>query len=184
VEQYRIMWQKTRSIVAFLYDHYTHEYDYFHIAGGDDMYMIVENLRNYLHLLESSTIIGGRNIRPMYLGLTVHFVGRFIGFEPPYNIGGPGYILNRLALQRLVTEALPTCRAEDVAYGEDLNVARCLFELGIYPIDTADVAHRQPFFIPIHRNFHDLIHYGSVNGNMYTNTGPKIMDGGLVLTYS
>jgi hypothetical protein len=33
-----------------------------------------------------------------------------------------------------------------VAYGEDLNVARCLFELGIYPIDTADVAHRQRFF--------------------------------------
>ena len=74
------------------------------------------------------------------------FRSRKYGWEPVYNLGGPGYILNRLALQRLVIEALPTCRAEEVFFGEDLNVARCLFELGILPIDTADVVHRQRFF--------------------------------------
>jgi hypothetical protein len=30
--------------------------------------------------------------------------------------------------------------------GEDMNVARCLFELDIFPVDTADAAHRQRFF--------------------------------------
>jgi hypothetical protein len=143
-EEYKNMWQKTRSILAFLFDNYMDDYDYFHVAG-DDTHVIVENLRNYLHLLESME--GGRDMRPLYLGLQALFVGRRkFGWEPVYNLGGPGYILNRLALRRLVTEALPTCRAEEVFFGEDLNVARCLYELGIFPVDTADVAHRQRFF--------------------------------------
>ena len=142
-EAYRNMWQKTRSILAYVSDHYIHDFDYVHVAG-DDTHVIVENLRNYLQLLEESE--GGRDVRPLYLGLQALFVGRKYGWEPVFNLGGPGYILNRLALQRFVTEALPTCHADEEFFGEDLNIARCLYEIGIFPIDTADAAHRQRFF--------------------------------------
>jgi glycoprotein-N-acetylgalactosamine 3-beta-galactosyltransferase len=139
------MWQKTRSILAFIHDNYIDQYDYFHVAG-DDTYVIDENLRNYLHLLEAME--GGRETRPLYVGGWIHFPKRVpsLGWEPPYNSGGPGYILNRLTLQQFVKRALPTCRREkDVFSGEDMNVARCLFQLDIFPIDTADAAHRQRF---------------------------------------
>lgn len=142
-EEYKNMWQKTRSILAFIFDNYIDDFDYFHVAG-DDTYLIVDNLKNYLHLLEA--LEGGRDTRPLYLGLRTHFVGRRAGWEPPYNLGGPGYILNRIALHRFVTEALPTCHAEDVFPAEDMNIARCFFPMDIFPIDTADVAHRQRFF--------------------------------------
>ena len=141
-EEYLNMWQKTRSILAFIFDNYIDEFDYFHVAG-DDTYLIVENLRNYLHLLEA--LEGGRDTRSLYLGLRTYFVNRKYGWEPPYNLGGPGYILNRIALHRFVTEALPTCRADETFPGEDMNVARCFFPMDIFPIDTADVAHRQRF---------------------------------------
>jgi glycoprotein-N-acetylgalactosamine 3-beta-galactosyltransferase len=32
---------------AYVYDRYREEYDYFHI-GGDDIYVVVENLRAYM----------------------------------------------------------------------------------------------------------------------------------------
>jgi glycoprotein-N-acetylgalactosamine 3-beta-galactosyltransferase len=139
-EVYENMWQKTRSILAFMFDNYIDEYDYFHVAG-DDAYLIVENLQNYLRLLE--VMEGGRDTRPLYVGIPAYFAREG---EPIFNLGGPGYILNRLALRRLVMEALPTCRSEETFFAEDLNVGRCLFEMDIFPVDTADAAHRQRFF--------------------------------------
>ena len=57
-ERYRNMWQKTRSILAFLFDNYLDDYDHFHVAG-DDTYVIVENLRKL------ETLEGGRDTRPL-----------------------------------------------------------------------------------------------------------------------
>jgi hypothetical protein len=142
-EVYENMWQKTLYILAFIFDNYIDEYDYFDVAG-DDTYVIVENLRNYLRVLEG--LYGGRDTRPLYLGQHVYFVGLDHDWEAIYNTGGPGYILNRLALRRLVMEALRTCHADETNSGEDINVARCLFELDIFPVKTADAAHRQRFF--------------------------------------
>ena len=142
-ETYFNMWQKTRSILAFLFDHYIDEFDYFYLAG-DDTHLIVENLRHYLHQMEE--LEGGRDSQPWFLGLQALFVGRPYGWEPVYNLGGPGYIMNRLALQRFVIEALPTCRSDEEFSGEDMNVARCFYGLDIFPMDTADAAHRQRFF--------------------------------------
>ena len=42
-EAYDNMWQKTRCILAYVHDNYLDEYDYFWL-GGDDFYLIVENL--------------------------------------------------------------------------------------------------------------------------------------------
>ena len=43
-ESYFNMWQKIRSMWAYAYDNYRNDYDFFHI-GGDDMYVVVDNLR-------------------------------------------------------------------------------------------------------------------------------------------
>ena len=43
-EAYTNMWQKVRAIWAYTYEHYLNDYDYFHL-GGDDMYVIPENLK-------------------------------------------------------------------------------------------------------------------------------------------
>ena len=41
------MIQSTRTILAYLYDNFLDEYEYFHLCG-DDVYMIVENLKEFL----------------------------------------------------------------------------------------------------------------------------------------
>ena len=46
-EEYNNIWQKVRSMWSYVYDNYYEEYDWFHI-GGDDLYLLVENLRLYL----------------------------------------------------------------------------------------------------------------------------------------
>ena len=53
-EEYNNIWQKVRSMWSYIYDHYYDKYDWFHI-GGDDLYLIPENLRLYL---ESEEIVG------------------------------------------------------------------------------------------------------------------------------
>jgi hypothetical protein len=118
-EKYDNMWQKTRSILAFMYDNYIDEYDYFYVCG-DDGYIIVENLRNYIHLLES--IEGGRDTRPLYFGHQVP-LDDFI-----MNGGGAGYALNRLVLQRFVLEALPACLVDEEVAIEDVYVGKCFMK--------------------------------------------------------
>ena len=56
-EEYKNIWQKVRSMWSYIYDNYYERYDWFHI-GGDDMYLLVENLRLYL---ESEEILTAQN---------------------------------------------------------------------------------------------------------------------------
>ena len=120
-EAYRNMWNKVRSMLVYMYQHHFHSYDWFHI-GGDDMYVVVENLKGLLSCpdmlqLQYHGIENRRQQqRPVYLGDTICTKGNI---SQPYNTGGPGYTLNRAALHLLVTQALPhwhtgTTSAEDV----------------------------------------------------------------------
>jgi hypothetical protein len=135
-ETYNNMWQKTRSMVAFLYDYYL-DYDYF-LLCGDDTFIVLENLRNYLLLLEYET--GGRHRQPLYLGLALSLWGVH------YNSGGPGYILSRLALQRLVQDGLDYFYTNTVISGEDAVMGRLMTVLHVPVVDTSDAANRQRFF--------------------------------------
>ena len=59
-EAYGNMWQKVRSIWAYVHDEYLEDYEYFHI-GGDDMVVIPENLR--------IAVAGRKNeSTPVYMG--------------------------------------------------------------------------------------------------------------------
>jgi hypothetical protein len=46
-EEYGNMWQKTRSMLAYAYQHYLDEFDFFYMCG-DDVYIYMDNLRAYL----------------------------------------------------------------------------------------------------------------------------------------
>jgi len=55
-ETYGNMWQKVRSIWAYVHAHFIDDYDFFHICG-DDTYVVVENLRRYLWSMNHNTIM-------------------------------------------------------------------------------------------------------------------------------
>lgn len=65
-ESYDNMWQKVRSIWKYVHKHHVKEYDYF-ILGGDDLFVVVENLRKYL---TSDEIVKAteEGTKPIFLG--------------------------------------------------------------------------------------------------------------------
>jgi len=132
-EAYNNMWQKTRSIWSYVHDNYMDDYDFFWL-GGDDFYLIVENLINYL-----ATIHKPDNEEPLLLG---HQIPRgksnFCG-------GGPGYVLNKMAVKRLIKDALPTCYPQRIISAEDRFLSICLESIGIPCTSTADAKGQQRF---------------------------------------
>jgi hypothetical protein len=136
-EEYGNMWQKTRSMMAFMYDYYLEDFDYF-LLCGDDTFVILENLRNYLLLLESET--DGRDAQPLFIGCAISHGGTH------YNIGGPGYLLNKSALIRLVEQGLPYFFTNNTMSSEDGIMGRMMSVLHVHMIDTSDAANRQRFF--------------------------------------
>lgn len=91
---------------AYIHDNYVDDFDYFWL-GGDDQVVIVENLRNFLAQDTGSNPAGtNKNDIPVYLGQQINSLqsgdNYFCG-------GGPGYVLNQLAVKRLIAEVLPTC---------------------------------------------------------------------------
>jgi glycoprotein-N-acetylgalactosamine 3-beta-galactosyltransferase len=86
------MWQKVRSIWSYIYTNYRDSFDYFQLLG-DDAYIILENMRNYLWSIDDEN-----GTKPLYIG------GAFKTAGINACWGGPGYTLNKVALNWLVTE--------------------------------------------------------------------------------
>ncbi len=59
-ESYDNMWQKSRSIWKFIYEHFADQFDFF-LLGGDDMFYVIENLRAFLNSDEIQTASVSRN---------------------------------------------------------------------------------------------------------------------------
>jgi glycoprotein-N-acetylgalactosamine 3-beta-galactosyltransferase len=136
-ESYQNMWQKVRSIWTYLYTHYRNDFDYFHL-GGDDLYLIVNNLRHFLvNTVESRKT---HPQEPVFLGSLVKSLTK----EPSFVAGAPGYTLNRHSLSRFVEQALDNCATTQVASHEDRLMSKCLQSIGILPGDTRDVRTGEP----------------------------------------
>jgi hypothetical protein len=166
-EQYNNMWQKVRSIWATLYELYYEDFDWFHL-GGDDMWVLVENLRMYLESDEIQAAANGgfsdtlplgvqsgnnNSTRiqpdqvPLYLGSRLAFRNNT---RTLYNTGGPGYTLNKAALKLLVTEGLPVMHSQLRTSAEDLRVAEVFrrFRVLPYPTHDRDGGERYHHFTP------------------------------------
>jgi glycoprotein-N-acetylgalactosamine 3-beta-galactosyltransferase len=83
-EEYDNIWQKVRSMWSYIYDNFYDDYDWFHI-GGDDLYLIVENLRLYLESEEIRTAANGgiylpngdeTTQTPLFLGRRFAYMGK------------------------------------------------------------------------------------------------------------
>jgi glycoprotein-N-acetylgalactosamine 3-beta-galactosyltransferase len=134
-EDYNNMWQKVRSIWRFVGTHYAGDFDFF-LMGGDDLFVLPQNLRNYL-----------RSFSPD----DDHFLGRRFkggGKDNYFNSGGAGYTLSRSALKKFVSIGLdhPQCHPNGRTSMEDVMIAECLARvLQIHFEDTRDAQGRERF---------------------------------------
>lgn len=127
-ESYRNMIQKSRSILGYMAEHYLEDYDYFHL-GGDDMHLIVENMKHLLVQMEPRNEAG----EALFMGQPA---SKKQGQKPTF-LGGPGYTLNRRAMAML-RDALPRCFPTHQSYYEDRVISWCLWSVGVKPTDARD----------------------------------------------
>eukprot|EP01038_Epipyxis_sp_PR26KG_P009063 gene9063-12225_t len=109
--------------------------------GGDDMFYIIENLRNYLQSDFIQEII--QHNEGLYLGRRLNHYLLNVSFHS----GGSGYILDKIALTAL-SNNFQYCYPDLVDPREDLLVALCLylaFPISVLATDTRDELLRQRF---------------------------------------
>ena len=153
-EEYNNMWQKSRSIWHFAGTHYLEQFDFFFI-GGDDMFVIPQNLREYLGTVGDPD--------------DGHFVGRRFKSNIYFNSGGSGYALSRGALRKFIDHFDDqSCAPRTHSPMEDVMIAGCLSSLGIGLTDTRDASGRERF------------HPFSPRGALHLETSQKGTEEGLV----
>ena len=115
---------------------FTAQYDYFHI-GGDDLYLIVENLRLYLESEEIRLASNGGHTLPdgTENSQTPLFMGRRFAEggnrERMFLSGGSGYTMNKAALKALVVDGFPSCFPHMHTFSEDVMVATCFRKVSV-----------------------------------------------------
>ncbi|KAH8421216.1 hypothetical protein KR009_001043 [Drosophila setifemur] len=136
-DRYEVLWGKTKEAFTYIYEHLRHEADWF-MKADDDTYVFLENLRYMLYPYSPDT--------PIYFGYNYKMIGPHQKNES-YMSGGSGYVLSREAL-RIFAEGLkdPTkCRPED-DHAEDVEMGKCLYNLGVKAGDSRDSQLRNRFY--------------------------------------
>jgi glycoprotein-N-acetylgalactosamine 3-beta-galactosyltransferase len=133
------MWQKIRSILKFVGTHYLDDFDFF-FQGGDDMFVIPQNLKRYLQqLMDHNNKTQDDNF----------FVGRrFKSHLGAFNTGGAGYALSRGTLRTYINEGWnhTNCFPAKRTSMEDVMISQCLLLVfGIGLTDTRDQELRERF---------------------------------------
>ena len=160
---YKGMWQKVRSMQAYIYDNFLNDYDYYHFSG-DDTYLIVDNLKEFLGS-ESVQQYQATNHGFFYSGFWIHQDRKDlftpIGNETESNFvymgGGSGYTMSKYVIKAFVENVLGNCLVTKEGSSEDVNMALCLrMYLNITGYDSRDQvgAHRyHQLTIERHANF-------------------------------
>ena len=114
------------------------EGDWF-VKADDDTYMIIENLKHMLQPYNTSrSWYFGSKIKPRE------------GLHQAYMSGGAGYVLSKKALEKFVTKGI-TDKTGKICQNngkgsEDVELGKCLENLGISPGDTRDAFGKGRFF--------------------------------------
>ena len=150
-ETYGNMWQKIRSMWAYIYDHYLMDYDYFYICG-DDTYVIPDNLRYSVSMLPSNPD------KILYMGRKM---GDFPRPRRAYCGGGAGYTLSRGAVRTLVGTLYPTkeCHPNWTTPQEDRMVTQCFRSIRVHCMDDVDERDEPRYHIQ-DADFHAKWRYG------------------------
>lgn len=145
------IWQKVRQMWKLVYDFFLDDSDYFMICG-DDTYVVMENLRDYLVSEQVLKLERGyrdifaeradrqgkwRNVveRPLILGQAVL---RNRWQYRSFPVGGPGYILNRAAVALFGREGYDTFLVNATDPKEDQIMGSFFYRRGIATADTRD----------------------------------------------
>lgn len=126
VEKYKQLSEKVLLSLLYVYENYGQNYDWF-FKGDDDTYVIVENLRHLLRRRPSNI--------SFYYGYIAKTRDRY------YPSGGAGYVLSQQALLQFGEQILSkpekrqTCNKDEA---EDINLAYCLAQIGIYVTNARD----------------------------------------------
>eukprot|EP00752_Nemacystus_decipiens_P004621 g4218.t1 len=142
-EEYDNMWQKSRAIWKYINFHYNDDFDWF-LLGGDDLFVIVENLRKYLLSDEVKSAAGGLEgggTNPMFLGRRL-----LRNWEEIFIHGGPSYVLNQASVSLLASRLdHPSSQPHTRRSWEDVLVSRILRKSGVDAFDTRDAFGRERF---------------------------------------
>lgn len=145
---YGDLWNMVQAMLANIYLNYIDDYDVFYI-GGDDMFVIVENLKFFFAEIEAKH---GKD-HPVYTGgwWPIH-PRQAARFNLPnrslfaYMGGGPGYALSRSVVKILVEQELLSCLENSTLTAEDLFMGYCLKTLGITGMNAQDADGGDRFF--------------------------------------
>ena len=128
------LWDKTKKAFQNVYKNHFQDYDWF-VKADDDTYMIVENLRYLLDDFDTNKpIFFGRKFKPFT--------------KQGYFSGGAGYVLSKEALRRFVETGLkdPELCRPDAGGAEDVEIGKCMENLGVEAGDSRDLEGRKRFF--------------------------------------
>ncbi|XGW30866.1 hypothetical protein V3C99_009659 [Haemonchus contortus] len=128
---FKLFW-KTRLALYYVYTNISSNYDWYY-KSDDDTYVIMENLRSYLATFNPN--------EPHYIGFRLKRRMPKHG----YNAGGSGYAMSRAAMKIFAEQLFHQKSLCPYHEWEDLAVARCLANVGIYPEDSRDEKRRQRF---------------------------------------
>jgi len=143
----------------YIYEHHLNDGDWF-LRSDDDAYVIMENLR---HSLTSYNPTQKWYLRSTYI----------FGTRQGFNSGGATIVLSKKALDTLYHRPANSCRNEKITRGaDDLELGRCLLELGVKPSNTRDKLNRTRFH-PYRPIDHILGSHCTVRGHQRMKYGCK-----------
>lgn len=122
---------KTMTMLNYMYNNYLNDYQWF-MKADDDTFVIMENLKLLLSKCDHE--------KPIYLGH--HFK---VHLKQGYMSGGAGYVMSQTALRMLVEDGLNRDRCDRDGNDEDVDVGRCLENVGVQPYKTTDKFGRETF---------------------------------------
>ncbi|XP_030571198.1 glycoprotein-N-acetylgalactosamine 3-beta-galactosyltransferase 1-like [Drosophila novamexicana] len=130
------LYTKVRAGLAYAYEHYVEDYDWF-LKADDDTYVVMENLRLFLYPYDpEAAVFFGHRFRTTY--------------PHGYMSGGAGYVLSRDALRRLNLFALNNTKFCPLnTNAEDRQIGHCLLNVGVVAGDSRDELARERF-LPLH----------------------------------
>ena len=135
-EGYDKLWDKTKKAFQYVYINHFQDYDWF-LKADDDTYMIVENLRYLLKDFDTN--------KPVFFGhpQAIKKYPKLVYFS-----GGAGYVLSKEALKRLVETGLkdPKLCSQEAGGAEDVEMGKCMENLGVEAGDSRDPEGRKRFF--------------------------------------
>ncbi|KAE9420638.1 hypothetical protein Angca_007395, partial [Angiostrongylus cantonensis] len=134
-DDYKHLFQKSMISFHYAFTRISDQFDWY-FKADDDTYVIMEHMYEYLATLDPT--------EPYYLGYTLRPY-----FKRGYNGGGAGYVLSRAALKLFIDRVFFDRILCPFQYNEDVGIARCLYNVEVFPHDTRNEK-RQPRFNTYH----------------------------------